>query len=289
MCPRRGTFFWRNPLRGLSCAAKVRCAHGALVLKHSSPKRRQKKATPLSASPALRAGATCGARVQRGLAQTRCAQTVASPDPLAAALLGAYRGDGAAEQPTSLRAIAALGPISRAHAPRAGCSAGWVERSDDTCGCWDVRLFGYPPPVAAPAAGRLRGGMGVVAPMLRELTRCGCLSGAATQRSEFRSAPRNRPDAGLPLRKAKGSQTWGRLFFAYFLLAKQKKVSRPPGRQPGSRPTHRHAARSTHRPRLRQAQPERTGGELDRCPETPRSIITNHYKFNSCLRLLHKR
>ena len=75
MCARRRTFF--------SCVAK---------------KRRQKKATPLSASPALRYGATCGARVQRGLAQTRFAQTIASPDPLAAALLGAYRGDG---QPNS--------------------------------------------------------------------------------------------------------------------------------------------------------------------------------------------
>ena len=58
----------------------------------------KERATPLSASPALRYGATCGARVQRGLARTRFAQTIASPDPLAAALLGAYRGDG---QPNS--------------------------------------------------------------------------------------------------------------------------------------------------------------------------------------------
>jgi hypothetical protein len=134
MCPRRGTFFWRNPLRGLSCAAKVRYAHGALVLKHSSPKRRQKR-RPHCLRPCASLRATCGARVQRGLAQTRCAQTVASPDPLAAALLGAYRGDGAAEQPTSLRAIAALGPTSRVQAPRAGRSADRVERSDDPCGC----------------------------------------------------------------------------------------------------------------------------------------------------------
>ena len=59
MCARRRTFFWRNPLRGLSCAAKVRCAHGALVLKHSSPKRRQKKAKegdPTVCVPALRSG-----------------------------------------------------------------------------------------------------------------------------------------------------------------------------------------------------------------------------------------
>ena len=34
--------------------------------------------------------------------------------------------------------------------------------------------------------------------------------------------------------EVEGHAQWGRLFFAYFLLAKQKKVSRPPGRIPGS-------------------------------------------------------
>ena len=129
MCARRRTFF--------SCVAK---------------KRRQKKATPLSASPVLRYGATCGARVQRGLAQTRFAQTIASPDPLAAALLGAYRGDG---EQTSTRAVAALGPTSRAQAPRAGRSCCRAERSDGPSGCLDVRL-------STPCWLRLRrGGCGV--------------------------------------------------------------------------------------------------------------------------------
>ena len=109
MCPRRGTFF--------SCVAK---------------KRRQKKATPLSASPALRYGATCGARGRCALrnslragalrsnsrsesvheARVSCGTRATPP----AALLGAYRGDG---ERTSTRAIASLGPVSRAQAPRA--------------------------------------------------------------------------------------------------------------------------------------------------------------------------
>ena len=62
----------------------------------ASPKRKEakKKATLLSASPSLRCGATCGTRQKRGLARTRFAQTVASPDPLLPALLGADRRVG---------------------------------------------------------------------------------------------------------------------------------------------------------------------------------------------------
>ena len=235
MCARRRTFF--------SCVAK---------------KRRQKKATPLSASPALRYGATCGARVQRGLAQTRFAQTIASPDPLAAALLGAYRGDG---EQTSTRAVAALGPTSRAQAPRAGRSCCRAERSDGPSGCLDVRL-------STPCWLRLRrGGCGVStrvgARVLRDLTRRGCPSGAAQQQSEFHGAPRNRPDAGLPRSEAQGSQTGGRLFFGDFLLAKQKKVTAPPGAHPGTRPWHRHAERLASKSHPRQAQPERTAARQD--------------------------
>ena len=225
----------------------------------------KEKATPLSASPALRYGATCGARVQRGLARTRFAQTIASPDPLAAALLGAYRGDGEPNIQTATRAIAALGPVLWAQAPCTGRSLYRVERSEDPNGCLDVH-----PLLAAPAAGRLRGGTRVGARVLRELTRCGCPNGAATQRSEFRSAPRSRTAAGLPRSAAKGSQTGGRLFFAYFLLAKQKKVRRPPGRTPGSRPPHRQAARSANQSRNT-------------------SDHSAHYQFNSYQRIPHKR
>ena len=148
---------------------------------------------------------------------------------------------------TSTRAFASLGPVCAA---RGACAR--ETGPSEAMARMDVRLFGcsaVPPLLAAPAAGRLRGGTRVGARVLRELTRCGCPNGAATQRSEFRSAPRSRTAAGLPRSAAKGSQTGGRLFFAYFLLAKQKKVRRPPGRTPGSRPPHRQAARSANQSR----------------------------------------
>jgi hypothetical protein len=53
------------------------------------------------------------------------------------------------------------------------------------------------------------------------------------ERSEFCETPRNASTAGCPQRSC-GSQTVGRLFFGYFLLAKQKKVTRPPGRDPAN-------------------------------------------------------
>ena len=201
----------------------------------------KEKATLLRASPSLRYGATCDARSggapQNSLRAARSVQTAAAsqctkcvcpsahartPCP---ALLGTRRREPG--ERTSIRAIAALGPVSRAQAPRAaqtGPSAAMARV--------DVRLS--KPLLAAPAAGRLRGGTRVGARVLRELTRRGCLNEAATQRSEFHGAPRNRHAAGLPLRTAKGSQTGGRLSFGYFSLAKQRKGPRPPGRLPAS-------------------------------------------------------
>ena len=44
--------------------------------------------------------------------------------------------------------------------------------------------------------------------------------------------------------EAQGRRQWGRLFFGDFLLAKQKKVTAPPGALPGSRPMQRHEAKS---------------------------------------------
>ena len=77
---------------------------------------------------------------------------------------------------------------------------------------------------------------------LRELARRGCPSEAPRARSEFHGAPRKRPAAGLPRSAAKGSQTWGRFLFGDFLLARQEKVTAPPGAHPGLRPQHGHAA-----------------------------------------------
>ena len=209
MCARRRTFF--------SCVAK---------------KRRQKKATPLSASLRfasgnLRCSRPAGSR-SNSLRFTALKQSrVLIRWPLCSS--AHTEGMGEPNSRTAPRAIASLGPLLWAQAPCAGRSLFGVERSDDPNGC-----LGVHPLLAAPAAGRLRGGMGARAPMLRDLTRRGCPSGAAQQQSEFHGAPRKRTAAGLPRSAAQGSQTGGRLSFGYFSLAKQRKVPRPPGRLPAS-------------------------------------------------------
>ena len=240
MCPRRGTFF--------SCVAK---------------KRRQKKATPLSASLRFASGnLQCSRPAGSRSNSLRCASLRQSRALIRWPLRSSAHTEGMGEpnSQTASRAIASLGPLLWAQAPCAGRSIFWVERSDDPNGC-----FGVYPLLAAPAAGRLRGGMGVAAPMLRHLTRRGCPSGAAQQQSEFHGAPRKRTDAGLPRSEAKGSQTGGRLLLPSF-LGDARKEGAPPGAHPGTRPGHRHAAKSTSKPWLRQAQPERIRCELLPCP-----------------------
>ncbi len=91
----------------------------------------------------------------------------------------------------------------------------------------------------------------------RHAAGCTALLGAArgegerlgpSLRSADRTANNQKPkyapwriESSAPLRapqvarnEVEGHAQWGRLFFAYFLLARQKKVSRPPGRTPGS-------------------------------------------------------
>ena len=128
--------------------------------------------------------------------------------PLRAA--GATRKGGGAQQPHGPSLRSAWRASARRLRPRRR-----AERSDGACG---LRVFN--PLLAAPAAGCLRGGMRAPARMLRELTRRVCPNGAPQARSELRGAPRKRPDAGLPRSEAQGSQTEGRLSFAYFSLAK---------------------------------------------------------------------
>ena len=225
-------------------------------LSFASPKEsHQRKGDPAVCDPfaALRGNLGCsvtGCTAELAARLRRSAQTAAVSQftkrvcPSAHAPPRALRAPGASRREPEghphgpLLRCAALGTVSRAQAPRAaqtGPSAAMARM--------DVRLLGCSAP--HPCWLRLRRGgcgvsMGVAAPMPRELTRRGCLNEAAPQRSEFHGAPRNRPDAGLPLRTAKGSQTGGRLFFGDFLLAKQKKVTRTPGdsRPPPSTKTH---------------------------------------------------
>ena len=198
-------------------------------LSFASPKERnQRKGDPTVCVPAaarrgnLRCSGLAGSRSTRAAARRSDTREPWSAKPCAPRRI--HRGKGSR---TSTRAFASLG-LSRGrkrHAlRRRGRAQQWPEWMS---GCLDVRLSH--PLLAASAAGRLGGGTRVAARVLRAQTRRGCLNEAATQRSEFHGAPRNRTDAGLPLRNAKGSQTGGRLFFGDFLLAKQKKVTRSPG------------------------------------------------------------
>ena len=140
-------------------------------------------------------------------------------------------------QRTSIRAIALLGPVCAAR----GTCASEVGPSEAMARV-AVRLS--TPLLAAPAAGWLRGGMGVEAPMHRALTRRGCPSGAAQQRSEFHGAPRNRPGAGRPFAQRRGRRL-GVAFslVTFFWRSKRKLLARRA--TPGLRPQHRHAVATT--------------------------------------------
>jgi hypothetical protein len=188
MCPRQGTFF--------SCLAK---------------KRRQKKATPLPATPARSAGATCGAWCWRGLARTRAcgAQTIASPDPPSPALLGAAR-----RGLKPARAIAALGRVWGAE-----CSDG-PNRS--------------PPFHLAAPRSTGRGVACVPQDTHASLSSSPGLSErSASARSEFHGALRDRAPQ-VARSEAQGRRLWGAFLLGTFLWRSKEKYlarrgeTRPP-------------------------------------------------------------
>ena len=75
------------------------------------------------------------------------------------------------------------------------------------------------------------------------IKRDACLS----PQGEFAARPRFASSAGCPGAAHRGRRHQGRLLFAYFLLAKQEKVSRPPGRDPAchaSKPLKQRTAKS---------------------------------------------
>jgi len=172
----------------------------------------KRKATPLSASPSLRYGATCGARGWRGLASTRFAQTIASPDPPAAALLGAHRGDQGQQGCCAALSLFCVFPGAKR-------SDGPTE-SPSGCAC-DAAMAGW-------QLCRVR------QQLLRELTRCSCPSEVNAVNAASSAAHPASVAAQVARSEAEGRSQQGRLFFAYFLLAKQKKVGAPPGAHPGS-------------------------------------------------------
>ena len=81
---------------------------------------------------------------------------------------------------------------------------------------------------------------------LQHLTHGSCPSAEPLGSKSSSAVRRTNLQNQVALSETKGRGQRARLFFAYFLLAKQKKVSRPPGRTPGSRPQQRHTAPSVH-------------------------------------------
>ena len=195
------------------------------VAERKSPK----KGRPYCARPFAALRAACDARTggapQNSLRATRSVQTTAAsqctkcvcpsahartPCP---ALLGTRRREPRVR--TSTRAIASL-RCARPHLAGASASrcAAWAERSNGPNGCPAVRLFGCSavhPLLAAPAAGRLRGGTRVGARVLRALTRRGCPSGARSAKRVPRRTPQPPRRRFAPERSA-GVADWGSPF-----------------------------------------------------------------------------
>ena len=203
-----------------------RASHFLCFAKESN----QRKATPLSASPALRSGATCGARAS-GLPQNSrrslrslCSDSCGKSDHEAClsfgrhaagctALLGAARGEGERLGPSLRSADRTANNQKPKYAP------------------WRVGVqspLRVPRSAGAPAA-RLPKDRRASTSDLPQLSE----QRERSERSEFCGRPATRAPQ-VARNEVEGHAQWGRLFFAYFLLAKQKKVSRPPGRIPGS-------------------------------------------------------
>ncbi len=72
--------------------------------------------------------------------------------------------------------------------------------------------------------------------LLRDLTRCGCLSGARSAKRVPQRTPQP-PRRRLPRSEAQGSRAFGRVSLPTF-LSRDKKVGRPPGRNPASKNNH---------------------------------------------------
>ena len=210
---------------------------------------RQRKVPKRKATPSLRplrcaTGQTCGGAVAgcavelalllRSAARTATASQItkhgrfdahATPQPPRR-----RRSQQGVNTQTAIRVFAALDPARAAPCSRSLRAQQRAERSNGPSGCSAV--------LAAPPLCMRRGAQRPADQGSRLSER------SAAQR--VRARPRWTRAPQVARSEAQGRRQWGRLFFAYFLLAKQKKVSRPPGRTPGSRPQQRHTAPSVH-------------------------------------------
>ena len=190
-----------------------------------------KESAPTSATPALRYGANlrrtaCGVRRRtRCVHFVHCAQTTA------------------ASQSTK-RVHAALHAPPRKRRAAGAASRGWETHTGHRCARPQVWLLSGPSaamarigvqlPSGRAEKRRAWGGHGQRSmPMRRDLTCCGCLSAVNEVNAASSAAPPQARASQAARSEAQGHGQWGRLFFAYFLLATQKKVGAPPGAYPG--------------------------------------------------------
>ena len=109
-----------------------------------------------------------------------------------------------------------------------------AERSNGPNGCWLFGCSAVPPLLAAPAAGRLRGGMGVEAPMLRELTRRSCLNGARQREVSSAAHPATDTPQVCPFAQRRGRRLGVAFLLGTFIWRSKEKYlarrgdSRPP-------------------------------------------------------------
>ena len=141
--------------------------------------------------------------------------------------------------------------------------ATWAERSDGPNGCSAVRLFGCSavhPLLAAPAAGRLRGGTRVAARVLRELTRRSCLNEARQREVSSAAHPATDTTQVCPFAPRRGRRL-GVAFLLGTFLWRSKEKCLACRATPGLRPQQRHTTQSAQ--------------------------ATKHYKINSYQRISH--
>ncbi len=172
----------------------------------------KEKATPLSvslrfATGNLRCSEKAGVRRTRS---TSLRSDSCGPYPaFSCAPRHSQRGSGSTRQGASLCGVRECeGP---------GCSSTGAERSDGPLGIRG-RAQRWPDPPSGCAEER----------SVSRIRARSCLSEASSARPRETRAPQ------VARSEAEGRRQWGRLFFAYFLLAKQKKVGPPPGGIPGS-------------------------------------------------------
>ncbi|PUA95837.1 hypothetical protein C8C99_0640 [Acidovorax sp. 107] len=192
---------------------------------------RQRKVPKRKATPSLRPlrgakGQTCGGAVAGRAVELalRCARRSDSHgesaheawalrrpcSPRNRPAAGAASRGGTAEQPTSIRAIAALGLVSRAQAPRAA-QAGPSEAKARVDVWFPLPLW------------MRRGAQGLADQGSR-----------LSERSEFERDPAKPEHRRLPRSEAQGTQTVGSPFFWVLFFGEAKKSASPAGRLPAS-------------------------------------------------------